>query len=151
MTPSQLSAIYDQANGYYAIRNLLPLKIGVIDDIDLPVSRKMLEKFLAVHCNRTKYLQAFQTRTHRYDLDGNRCEPITEDIRRFMLRKRGLKNRDRGMRARAKRQAQGKFSRKDFDRLPMDQRRTRKAAAAQRKAVPIIVKKRRLVCAGASV
>jgi ProP effector len=67
--------------------NPLPLKIGILKDIfaDMPedskFSRINLRKALAFYTRSKKYQRALTTCPHRYDLNGNEAEPISEEHR----------------------------------------------------------------------
>jgi ProP effector len=63
----------------------LPLKIGILKDIfaDMPedskFSRRSIRNALAFYIRSKKYQSALTTRLHRYDLNGNETEPISEE------------------------------------------------------------------------
>lgn len=92
MNKSQLTKIYALANKYESIKRCLPLQKGAIDQIDIGVDRKTLEKFMAFHCNRLRYLGRFARNTRRFDLHGNRTkDAITADEKRFAAHKLQIK------------------------------------------------------------
>ncbi|MBL9029761.1 MAG: ProQ/FinO family protein [Caedimonas sp.] len=73
----------------FTIKNPVPLKKSIHEDIfklDLEEedpSKTKIRKALALYTSRMRYLQAFEMATHRYDLQGNPTEEITEKEKLF--------------------------------------------------------------------
>ena len=67
--------------------NVLPLKIGIykeiIQDNNFSESPELLKKTLIVHTKSFRYLKSALKLKHRYDLNGQKVEPISESDLKF--------------------------------------------------------------------
>ncbi len=50
------------------------------------LERKIVRIAMRMHTTSTRYLKALEKDTHRYDLDGNQCEEITQEHREYAAR-----------------------------------------------------------------
>ena len=66
---------------FAAFRDCLPMAIGIDKQIlvRLPgIDRKVLRLALGLHTHSMRYLKAMEKATHRFDLDGNPGEEVSE-------------------------------------------------------------------------
>ncbi|MDR1647114.1 MAG: ProQ/FINO family protein [Zoogloeaceae bacterium] len=73
---------------YPAFRDVLPLAIGIDKQLlqqseELGVSKRRLRIALAQHIRSTRYLKALARATHRYDLNGQEVEILTDEHRQY--------------------------------------------------------------------
>lgn len=94
-----------------SFRDCLPLAIGIDKQLiarqpDLP--RKVLRIALGQHTNSLRYLKALEKATHRFDLDGQPAEALTDEHRKHaatVLRERFKKEADQRKAHRASEEA----------------------------------------------
>lgn len=92
-------------------RDCLPLAIGIDKQLiarqpDVP--RKVLRIALGQHTNSLRYLKSLEKATHRFDLDGQPAEPLTDEHRKHAattLRERFKKEADQRKAQRASEEA----------------------------------------------
>ena len=83
---------------FQVFRDCAPLAIGIDKQVmaRLPeISRKTLRIALSMHTNSLRYLKTMEKATHRYDLDGNSGDEISEAHRQHaseVLRERFKKS-----------------------------------------------------------
>lgn len=83
-----------------SFRECLPLAIGIDKQLiarQPDLSRKLLRIALGQHTNSLRYLKALEKATHRFDLDGQPGEPLTDEHRKHAattLRERFKKEAD---------------------------------------------------------
>ena len=92
-------------------RDCLPLAIGIdkqliVQQPELP--RKLLRIALGQHTNSLRYLKSLEKSTHRFNLDGQPAEPLTDEHRKHAatsLRERFKKEADQRRAQRAAEEA----------------------------------------------
>ena len=66
---------------YAVFRDCLPLAIGIDKQLftrQTDLNRKTLRIALGLHTNSLRYLKSMEKATHRFDLDGNPGEEVTD-------------------------------------------------------------------------
>ncbi|WP_211463346.1 ProQ/FINO family protein [Collimonas silvisoli] len=97
---------------YAVFRDYLPLAIGVdkqLIALSPELNRKTLRIALGMHTNSLRYLKGMEKATHRFDLDGNSTDEVTEVHRSHAtetLRERFKKNAEQRKAQRAAEAAQ---------------------------------------------
>jgi ProP effector len=97
---SARALLKDLQQRYPAFRDCLPLAIGIDKQLlerqaELP--RKLLRIALGQHTNSLRYLKILEKSTHRYDLDGQQGDALTDEHRKHaatVLRERFKKEAD---------------------------------------------------------
>lgn len=83
----------DQLPAIFQVNNIKPLKIGIHEDlisrfgVDPTEANRRLKRWFRMFVGHYAYQLAVLNNTHRYDLDGNPVEPITEDARQYAHRR----------------------------------------------------------------
>jgi len=86
---------------FVVFRDYAPLAIGIDKQLLArrpELERKVLRVALGLHTNSLRYLKSMEKATHRFDLDGNAGEEVTEEHRKHAsetLRERFRKDAER--------------------------------------------------------
>jgi len=97
---------------YTVFRDYLPLAIGIdkqLIALSPEINRKTLRIALGMHTNSLRYLKGMEKATHRFDLEGNSTDEVTEIHRTHAtetLRERFKKNAEQRKAQRAAEAAQ---------------------------------------------
>ncbi|WP_230411295.1 ProQ/FINO family protein [Collimonas humicola] len=102
----------DLQEKYAVFRDYLPLAIGIdkqLIALSPEINRKTLRIALGMHTNSLRYLKGMEKATHRFDLEGNSTDEVTEVHRTHAtetLRERFKKNAEQRKLQRAAEAAQ---------------------------------------------